>query len=120
VVEVVLPIPSNHVMADLAGAPSLRMLQSVGAKIRAYKAGMLHAKVIVVDRSLAAVGSANFDMRSLFLNYEVMALLYGEREVNLMADWFRLLAATCDEGVPAVGRWRTAAEDVAHLFSPLA
>jgi cardiolipin synthase len=119
-VEVVLPIPSNHLMADLAGAPSLRMLQQVGARIRPYTAGMLHAKVIVVDRSLAAVGSANFDMRSLFLNYEVMALLYGKREVNLMADWFRLLAATCDDGLPSVGRLRIAAEDVAHLFSPLA
>jgi hypothetical protein len=59
-------------------------------------------------------------MRSLFLNYEVMALLYGKREVNLMADWFRLLAATCDDGLPSVGRLRIAAEDVAHLFSPLA
>jgi cardiolipin synthase len=119
-VEVVLPMPSNHLMADLAGAPSLRMLEGVGAKIRPYTSGMLHAKVIVIDRSLAAVGSANFDMRSLFLNYEVMALLYGKREVNLMADWFRLLAATCDDGLPTVGRLRAAAEDVAHLFSPLA
>jgi cardiolipin synthase A/B len=119
-VEVVLPTPSNHLMADLAGAPSLRTLESMGAKIRPYRAGMLHAKVIVVDRSLAAVGSANFDMRSLFLNYEVMALLYDEREVNLMADWFRVLAAKCDDRVPAVSRLRAAAEDVAHLFSPLA
>jgi len=106
-------------MADLAGAPSLRMLESMGAKIRPYREGMLHAKVIVVDRSLAAVGSANFDMRSLFLNYEVMALLYDDGEVNLMADWFQRLAATCDTRLPKVGRLRAAAEDVAHLFGPL-
>jgi cardiolipin synthase len=118
-VEIVVPIPSNHVMADLAGAPSLRTLESMGAKVRAYTAGMLHAKVIVVDGALAAVGSANFDMRSLFLNYEVMALLYGRHEIEMMAEWFAELARDATSHLPAVGRFRAGAEDVAHLLGPL-
>jgi len=118
-VEVVVPIPSNHLMADLAGAPSLRTLQEMGGKIRPYTAGMLHAKVIIVDRTLAAVGSANFDMRSFFLNYEVMALLYGKSEIDLMTKWFEALPAESVAPLPRVGRLRAAAEDVAHLFGPL-
>ncbi len=66
--------------------------------MRPYRSGMLHAKVIVVDRSLAMVGSANLDMRSLYLDYEVMALLYGEKEIEDVAAWFAGVAATCASG----------------------
>jgi cardiolipin synthase len=118
-VEVIVPIPSNHLMADLAGAPSLRVLETMGAKIRAYTAGMLHAKVVIIDGAFAAVGSANFDMRSLFLNYEVMALLYGATEISTLAAWFHELAALSPSRLPRVGRLRGAAEDVAHLLGPL-
>jgi len=37
---------------------------------------MLHAKLMVVDERIAAVGSANFDNRSLTLNFEATAVLY--------------------------------------------
>jgi len=80
---------------------------------------MLHAKALLVDDSLCVVGSANFDMRSLFLNYEVMSLLYGERDAALMATWFGELRAACTHRLPPVGRFKAAAEDVARLLGPL-
>jgi cardiolipin synthase len=116
---IIVPSPSNHLMADLAGGPPLRMLSEAGARVLPYNRGMLHAKVIVVDRSFVAVGSANFDMRSLFLNYEVMSLLYGERDTEMMATWFTELRALCDTRLPKVGPVRAAAEDVARLLGPL-
>ncbi len=42
-----------------------------------YGPPMLHAKLLVVDERIAAVGgSANFDNRSLTLNFEAIAVLY--------------------------------------------
>jgi cardiolipin synthase len=118
-VRIVVPTPSNHPVTDLAGAPYLRDLQADGASVRPYAAGMLHAKVIVIDDSVAMVGSANFDMRSLFLNYEVMALLYGKVQIDQMAAWFDAVLLTCEPAMKDAGKLRAMGEDVARLLGPL-
>jgi cardiolipin synthase len=118
-VRIVVPTPSNHPVTDLAGAPYLRDLQREGAKVRPYTRGMLHAKVIVIDDAVAMIGSANFDMRSLFLNYEVMALLYGPEQIREVSRWFEQTLALCGTKLPEVGRARAAAEDVARMLGPL-
>ena len=41
-----------------------------------------------MDNDAAIVGTANLDNRSLRLNFEVVAVCYGERPVKLMADMF--------------------------------
>ena len=50
--------------------------------------GMLHAKLAVVDDSLALAGSANLDSRSLFLNYELMVAFQSAHDVQRFAAWF--------------------------------
>ena len=50
-------------------------------KIRIFqftKEGFIHAKVLVMDDSVASVGSANFDNRSLGLNFESNAVIYDK------------------------------------------
>ena len=46
---------------------------------------MLHSKTLVVDDNMAMVGTANFDYRSFFLNYEVCVIGYGP-ELNQALD----------------------------------
>jgi cardiolipin synthase len=118
-VRIVVPSPSNHLSADLAGATYLRAIERAGGAVRPYTAGMLHAKVIVIDRALAMVGSANLDMRSLFLNYEVMAVAYGAREIELVAEWFDGVLVSCAQKMTPAGRARAVAEDVGRLLGPL-
>jgi len=48
---------------------------------------MLHAKAIVIDDTMALVGSANLDERSLFLNYELMVAFYEEQAVAGFTQW---------------------------------
>ena len=48
-----------------------------GARIYEYARGMMHAKVLLVDGRWALAGSANFDNRSLRLNYEAGCVLYS-------------------------------------------
>ena len=48
---------------------------------------MVHAKVVVIDEQLALAGSANLDLRSLFLNYELMIAFYEPADVQRFADW---------------------------------
>jgi cardiolipin synthase len=80
---------------------------------------MLHAKAILVDDTLAGVGSANFDMRSLFLDYEIALFFSGTREVTRLAEWFDVTLSHAQAGAPAPGWVRARVEVVARLLAPL-
>ncbi|WP_226670592.1 cardiolipin synthase [Metabacillus litoralis] len=51
-------------------------LLDAGAKVYEYEKGFLHSKIVIVDYELASIGTANMDMRSFHLNFEVNAFLY--------------------------------------------
>ncbi|MBL3628916.1 phospholipase D-like domain-containing protein, partial [Bacillus sp. RHF6] len=42
-----------------------------GIEVYSYQKGFMHQKVMIVDGDLASVGTANMDMRSFQLNFEV-------------------------------------------------
>ncbi len=46
-----------------------------GVHVHSYLPGMMHAKSMVVDDEWAMLGTANLDNRSMFLNFEQMAIL---------------------------------------------
>ena len=117
-VTILVPRKSNHLTADLAGAPTLRELAKEGARIACYAPGMMHAKLVLVDDGLAILGSANVDMRSLFLDYEIALFLSSPSEVTAMAAWFSSLLPDC---VPLArsGRLRMFVEDLIRLVAPL-
>lgn len=79
-VEVTLLIPrrSDHPIVAAAGRWYFEHLLENGIAIHHFCDGMLHAKTITVDDSFALLGSANIDVRSFELNFEVNVLLYGE------------------------------------------
>jgi cardiolipin synthase len=59
-------------MATIGAARHIyRRLLRAGVAILEYQPQKLHAKLIAID-DIAYVGSANFDMRSLFVNVEIM------------------------------------------------
>lgn len=117
-VRVVVPARSNHLTADYAGASYLRELAAAGGRICCYQPGMLHAKSVLVDRALAVIGSANLDMRSLFLNYEIALFLSSPAEIATSAAWFESLWPSCGALRPAT-RPRLLVESVARLIGPL-
>lgn len=118
-VRVLVPQKSNHPFSDLAGASFLRDIEAAGGSVLLYTAGMVHAKVMIADDDLAMVGSANLDMRSLFLNYEVMLLSYRCEEVASVAGWIEGLARGCRAGLGQPGFAREIAEGLLRVVSPL-
>ncbi|MFE5318180.1 phospholipase D-like domain-containing protein [Paenibacillus sp. NPDC056579] len=63
-------------------------LLEAGVHIYQYNKGMLHAKVMIIDGEIATVGSANFDMRSMRLNYEVCDVIYSSDVARKLAEQF--------------------------------
>jgi cardiolipin synthase A/B len=116
-VRVVTPKRSNHLLSDCASGSCLRDLSAAGVQIRRYNK-MLHAKTLLVDDSLAVVGSANFDMRSLFLNYEIVLFFSGRAEIERLSRWFEVSFSETSLGPPKAGFLRSALDDVARLIAP--
>ena len=85
-VNLIMPARSNHRLADLARPRPLRELAGAGAKVWLLPE-MIHAKAVVIDNSIALVGSANLDGRSLLLNYELMVAFYDNDDVRRFAGW---------------------------------
>ena len=118
-VRILVPEKSNHRLADVARSGFLRDIHAAGGNVLLYTQGMVHAKLMIVDDVLAMVGSANMDMRSLFLNYEVMQLAYSGPEIRAVEAWFNALAENTRTGLPDSGPWREMAEGVVRAISPL-
>jgi cardiolipin synthase len=118
-VRIVVPAVSNHRLADLARNSYLREIQAAGGHIVLHTPGMVHAKVSLMDDAVASVSSANMDMRSLFLNYEVALFLHSPAEVAATAAWIDRLSAGARMGVPPVGAARDMAEGVVRMLAPL-
>ncbi|MER5560084.1 MULTISPECIES: phosphatidylserine/phosphatidylglycerophosphate/cardiolipin synthase family protein [Streptomyces] len=72
-VEILLPGPyTDKRVCQLAGQRYYEDLTACGVKIFQYQPTMLHTKVVTVDRTMALVGSTNFNRRSLDHDEEVM------------------------------------------------
>ncbi len=78
-VEVSLILPKNpdHFFTAAAGRAHIARLLEAGISIFLYRPGLLHAKTATVDDAFCLFGSANLDVRSFQLNFELSLLLYG-------------------------------------------
>lgn len=122
-VTLITPRKSNHLVADFARKHYLAELQRVGARVLLYGPEMLHSKAMIVDDAVALLGSANFDLRSLFVNFEIGVLVHSPREVAAMKAWAVGLAQRC-EPLIVERRRRTRVignviEDLSRLLAPL-
>lgn len=124
-VEVTLLIParSNHPITDFARKHYLRELREAGVRIMLHGPGMLHSKATIIDNTIALFGSANFDLRSLFVNFEIGVLVHSPAEVSAMANWAQSLIASARVATPprsgAFKFTRALAEDLSRLLAPL-
>lgn len=82
-VRLIIPKRSNHPMVEAAGRSYYEELVTGGVEIHQTPGAMLHAKALLVDSRWAMLGSANFDNRSFFLNFEVNIAL---SEPNFVAQ----------------------------------
>jgi len=78
-VRVLCPFRPDKWLPHLAGRFNWGTLIRAGGHVYQYTNGFMHAKVLMVDDVWSSVGSANFDNRSLFLNFEVTCLIESPR-----------------------------------------
>ncbi len=116
--RIIVPEASNQKIADHARGAYLRVLGNSGARILRYMPGMLHAKMGVID-DVAWVGSANFDVRSMMLNFESALFLYDPASVAGLEQWFLRHQAECEEGIERPGLAGRLVEGLFRLSAPV-
>lgn len=89
----IVPGINDVTAAKWMGESLYRELLLAGVRIYEWQGGILHAKQFISDDYLSAVGSANMDNLSFFLNLEVEAVIYDEETAVAMCRLFREDAA---------------------------
>ncbi|WP_347565408.1 phospholipase D-like domain-containing protein [Nocardioides sp. IC4_145] len=70
-VRLLVPLKSNHIVADWISRGYFSQLLEAGVRIFRFKDAMVHAKTATVDGTWSTVGTANIDRLSLQGNYEI-------------------------------------------------
>jgi cardiolipin synthase len=117
-IRIVVPDTSDHFMIDLVRNGFLRELQQEGVAVYFYKNRMLHAKMVLVDDSFAVMGSANFDERSFFYNYETMSFFYSKEQIEAAQKWMEEVLLESTQGLAPASRLRMVMENSFKMFAP--
>ncbi|MBC6973813.1 cardiolipin synthase [Bacillus sp. Xin] len=80
-VRVLYPGKNDSIISDQASQSYFTPLLKAGVSIYRYKDAFMHAKIVLVDDEIASIGTANMDIRSFELNYEIIAMLYESKTV---------------------------------------
>lgn len=87
-VRIMIPNKPDHPFVYWATYSYIGEMLKAGAKVFIYENGFIHAKTIIVDDEICSVGTANIDVRSFRLNFEVNAFIYDEKISRALVNHF--------------------------------
>lgn len=87
-VNIMIPCKPDHPFVYWATYSYVGELVLAGANCYTYENGFIHAKGIVVDEEVLCYGTANMDIRSFALNFEVNAVIYDKQKAKEMTGYF--------------------------------
>ncbi|SIN74486.1 cardiolipin synthase [Algoriphagus halophilus] len=87
-VRILLPEKSDSAIVGAASKFYFAELLEAGVRIFLYKKGFIHAKTVVADQKISIIGTANMDIRSFDLNFELMSVIYGSEFGLKMENMF--------------------------------
>ena len=98
-------------------------LLAAGVEIHEYQVGQFHPKVLTVDGCWSLVSTANFDVRSLYLNFEVGVILYDTSLAEQLEHHFEQDIPNARRIDPAAwsdrSTWERLKESFCMMFSPV-
>ena len=122
-VRLMIPCKPDHPFVYWATYSYAGDLLQAGARCYVYDNGFLHAKGVMVDGRVSCYGTANMDIRSFELNFEVNATIYDEEVTRELEEIFRNDLYHCREITPEVYEKRSllirVKEQGSRLLSPL-
>ena len=120
-VRIMVPQSNDGFLTQYATQSYFPELLRAGIELYTYQKGFLHKKVILVDGDMASIGTANMDLRSFHLNFEVNLFLTATDSIDLLVTHFEEDLKECRRIRPVAFykrglgvKWK---ESFARLFS---
>lgn len=122
-VHIMIPCMPDHPFVYWATYSYVGDLVMAGAKCYTYHNGFLHSKGMIVDGEVLCYGTANMDVRSFSLNFEVNAVIYDRKKALEMEEVFHKDLRYCKQITKDVYAVRPVSvrirEQICRLLSPL-
>ncbi|MBW4846092.1 MULTISPECIES: cardiolipin synthase [unclassified Lacrimispora] len=122
-VRLMIPCKPDHPFVYWASYSYVGDLISAGARCYTYENGFLHSKGVMTDGKVSSYGTANMDIRSFELNFEVNAVIYDEETTRRLESLFLEDLKVCKEITREVYEERSLfiriKEQGSRLLSPL-
>lgn len=122
-VRILIPGNPDHFFVYWASMSYLGQLLEAGVRCYQYEKGFIHSKCLCIDGLMSSVGTANMDIRSFALNFEVNAFLYDADFTKILEeDFMRDLKSSVEITKEWYCRrrwWFKVKEAVARLISPM-
>lgn len=95
-ISLIFPEKADHFTVNRASQTYLSELKKSGANIYMYnKDAFIHSKLLTVDEKICTIGTANMDIRSFELNYEINTVIYNEDITRELDNIFKNLLKNC-------------------------
>lgn len=122
-VDIMIPIKADHYLVNWANYSFIGELISIGANIHLYDNGFLHSKLVLVDEMVGTIGSANFDQRSFYYNFEINAFIYDKEVIEDLIKQFNIDLKYCRRytlsDFEKRNNFKRFKESMARLLSPI-
>ncbi len=96
-VRLLLPLKSNHIVADWISRGYFRRMLDAGVGIHRFRDAMVHAKTATIDGAWSTVGTANIDRLSMTGNYEVNVEFIDPAMAEMMEAIYRVDLENCTQ-----------------------
>ncbi len=122
-VNIMIPCMPDHPFVYWATYSYIGDMVMAGANCYTYNNGFLHSKGMVVDDKVLCYGTANMDIRSFSLNFEVNAIIYDRKKALEMIEIFQEDLKVCEHITKDFYAGRKllirVKEQICRLLSPL-
>lgn len=122
-VEIILPGITDSAFVQYSARSYVQQLLQSDIKVYFYQKGFVHAKVLLIDDLFSMVGSANFDYRSFYQNFEINTLIYDQEINKQLSHQFEIDKR--DSNLIRLSKWKKRPmkdklfESISRLLAPL-
>ncbi|MBN7798884.1 cardiolipin synthase [Parahaliea mediterranea] len=122
-VRLIIPDQPDGPVVGMANWAFTRELLPAGVKVYRYQGGFMHQKVLLMDNTVAGVGTANFDNRSFRLNFEITLLVHNaefcDQVQTMLEEDINHSRRVTPQEIADKPPWFPLGMGIARLFAPI-